>query len=124
MLQKFDMTPLVTRDASNDDNTVKETFEEHTPAKAVSEWPSECIAKEKWTVMMEALLDSATDCLGILTRHHPGWLKECAANPHLFLTVCNKTYAKWLATRKNTDYAYFKKTTTSKEGRCPYAVRY
>jgi len=77
-------------------------------AKAASGWPSEGAVEEKWAVLKEALLDSATACLRVLMRHNSEWFKECASDLQPSPSKHNKLYVKWLATKKSDDYMHFK----------------
>jgi len=105
VVRKLDVSPLAPTDSESE---VREAFQAHVEMKAASGWPSEGAVEEKWAVLKEALLDSATACLPVLTRHNPDWFKECASDLQPSLSKRNKLYVKWLATKKSDDYMHFK----------------
>ena len=110
--RKYDVSKLA-RSSSGDEEqsgpTHWEVFQRQAVDRAVTSWPRDGSAEEKWAVMRSALVESATASLPTVERHHPDWFREYADDLKPVLECRNKLYDKWLATKRAGDHLQFRK---------------
>ena len=70
--------------------------------------PREGSVEQKWTVVRNAMVESAVNSLQVEKRHHPDWFKENAQALKPVLQRHNLLYTKWLSSRRHEDLIQFR----------------
>ena len=63
----------------------------------------------QWTVLKEALCESAEAALGVEKKRHPDWFRECSVTLQPLIEERNRLYTRWLQTSRESDRRAFVK---------------
>ena len=107
---RFDVAKL--QGASVDEEgemTIRGKYQQRVGEGVNRAWDGEGSVEEKWEVMKAALCESAQLLLGRTKRRDPDWFQESIQILKPFLEERNRMYAKWLGSKKESDWRKFLK---------------